>query len=143
MLLAPGPSGSLISRGAASVRTAGRLCAPTCVWEVPSTHPTSTMEVLFFTARATHFPPSLVILFFPSLQREAHMVSLCIETPSRPSFFPALSPPGLLASVILLHIYVWGLLSGRDPQPGTRHPRKLLMISAGGQPLQPFLGFSK
>lgn len=36
-----------------------------------STHPTSKMDLLFFTARARHFPPSLVILFFPSLWRES------------------------------------------------------------------------
>lgn len=35
-----------------------------------STHPTSKIDLLFFTARARHFPPSLVILFSPSLQRE-------------------------------------------------------------------------
>lgn len=36
-----------------------------------STHPISLIDLLFFTARARHFPPSLVILFFPSLQRES------------------------------------------------------------------------
>lgn len=85
-------------------------CQAVCtrVWEVPFTHPTSTMEVLFFTAWATHLPPSLVILFFPSLPREAGMVSLHIGTPPRPSFFPAPSPAGRLASVILppVHIYL-------------------------------------
>lgn len=35
-----------------------------------STHPISKIDLLFFTARARHFPPSLVILFSPSLQRE-------------------------------------------------------------------------
>lgn len=40
---------------------------------VVSTHPTSLIDLLFFTAWARHFPPSLVILFFPSLQRESCM----------------------------------------------------------------------
>lgn len=48
--------------GALEPRTGGIARGPT--------HPTSKMDLLFFTARARHFPPSLVILFSPSLQRE-------------------------------------------------------------------------
>lgn len=66
--LSSSPVGVLGTR-AAGARGQTRLgYAHTCA--VVSTHPISKMDLLFFTARARHFPPSLVIWFFPSLQRE-------------------------------------------------------------------------
>lgn len=67
--LPSGPVSVLGTRRPAGAHGQTRLgYAHTCA--VVSTHPISKMDLLFFTARARHFPPSLVIWFFPSLQRE-------------------------------------------------------------------------
>lgn len=84
-----------------------------------STHPTSVIDLLFFTARARHFPPSLVILFFPSLRREGVVhpsASSCEGTqpPSCPAQSP-LAPLGRSGLSPRTHgIYALGSHSGKD-----------------------------
>ena len=87
-----------------------------------STHPTSKIDLLCFTAWARHFPPSLVILFFPSLQRE-----LC---PCQPLAVRGLSHPQTQHRAPLVPLGRCGLSpgthssgalrspSGKDPRPG-------------------------
>lgn len=78
-----------------------------------STHPTSKMDLLFFTARARHFPPSLVILFFPSLWREVvHRSAPTVKSMGHPPLGQSPSGPSWEGLVFLL-----GFLSGRGPEP--------------------------
>ena len=104
-----GPSGPL---GALAPRTGSGASA--------STHPTSKMDLLFFTARARHFPPSLVILFSPSLQREPRarqlpaVRGLCRRHP-RPQRGAPLGRCGLCPGTRGTHAL--GFLSRKDPKP--------------------------